>query len=101
MPLALMQRQFKAFKIGSEATDAELSNVSEPMPQRPEIQHKRSSSLARIQRRLRTIRTRSSESDVIEVESDEEIRGALGLTLLSEPSEPHADFVFVSGLCSI
>jgi hypothetical protein len=56
-----------------------------------------SSSLSRVQRRLRVFTSLKTKT-ISETPPLEDTRGAYGLNLLSEPSEPRLDFVFVSPL---
>jgi hypothetical protein len=102
-----MQRQLKVIEtppldeydagVGPQDTSL-LSESFRHQPARP--QHERSSSLARIQRHFLAVRSRSSERGGTEAESQEEKRGPLGLTLLSEPPEPRVEFIFVGLLSS-
>lgn len=66
-----------------------------PFPSPPLIRS--SSSLSRVQRRLRTLSSLMVKT-IPESRPEEDAHGAYGLNLLSEPSEPHLDFIFVSSL---
>ena len=66
-----------------------------PLPSTPLT--KSSSSLSRVQRRLRALSS-SMVKTTSESLPEEDVHGAYGLNLLSEPSEPHLDFIFVSFL---
>ncbi|KAL5353706.1 hypothetical protein ACLOAV_001746 [Pseudogymnoascus australis] len=57
---------------------------------------RRGSSVAFVSRRLGQI-LRGQTSNTVQ-ESDDSIRGPLGLNLLHEPSETRIDFVFIHGL---
>jgi hypothetical protein len=65
----------------------------------PSLIRSSSSSLSRIQRRLR-IFTSPTTKTISETPPLEDTHGAYGLNLLSEPSEPRLDFIFVSPLAS-
>ncbi|KAJ4415517.1 hypothetical protein N0V85_002679 [Neurospora sp. IMI 360204] len=58
----------------------------------------RSSTVSYIQNRLQRFSVSSSSSTLQTVESAEDAKGPLGLTLLHEPSEPRIDFIFIHGL---
>jgi hypothetical protein len=66
-------------------------------PSAPPSLTRSSSSLSRVQRRLRVFTSLTTKT-ISETPPLEDTHGAYGLNLLSEPSEPRLDFVFVSPL---
>ncbi|KAK0372897.1 hypothetical protein CLIM01_09749 [Colletotrichum limetticola] len=73
-----------------------------PSPPESDPSRTRAPSLGLLQNRLRRFSIRSSRSSrsdsSIQTLSAADIKGALGLNLLHEPSEPAIDFVFIHGL---
>ncbi|KAF6832531.1 hypothetical protein CMUS01_06897 [Colletotrichum musicola] len=83
---------------------AGLTAGSPPLPTTPhtDLSRARAPSLGLLQNRLRKLSIRSSRSSrsnsSVQSPSAADIKGALGLNLLHEPSEPAVDFVFIHGL---